>query len=138
MRIIRGDQLAAALSSAPPNPRVVVSGNFATPLATLRILDSLLPEYVLHALHAQKGIPTRPGVVHETAFVGPGMRHSPTLRYVPCRLSLEHQAQCPARWLWSRHRHLELRCVPAWLVWQGWSDSWSLIWTGAVSILALT
>ena len=88
MRIIRGEQLAAALSAAPPNPRVLVSGNFATPLTTLKILDSLLPEYVLHALNAQKGIPERPGVVHETTFVGPGMRKSATLRYIPCRLSL--------------------------------------------------
>lgn len=88
MRIIRSEHLAAAVSSLRPNPRVLVSGNFATPLATLAILDSLLPEYVLHALNAQPGIPTRPGVIHETAFVGPGMRKSPGLRYVPCRLSL--------------------------------------------------
>jgi acyl-CoA hydrolase len=39
-------------------------------------------------LNAQPGIPTRPGVVHETSFVGPGMRGSPTLAYVPSRLSL--------------------------------------------------
>jgi acyl-CoA hydrolase len=88
VKIIKPEHLAAQLGSLPPDPRVLVSGNFATPLTTLRLLDSLLSEYVLHALNAQPGIPMRKGVTHETAFVGPGMRKSNSLRYVPCRLSL--------------------------------------------------
>jgi acyl-CoA hydrolase len=33
-------------------------------------------------------MPEREGVVHETPFVGPGVRHSPRLDYLPARLSL--------------------------------------------------
>ena len=47
-----------------------------------------VPAYRLFVLNAHRGIPTRPDVVHETPFVGPGMRRSPTLSYVPARLSL--------------------------------------------------
>ena len=82
------EQLTAILASLPDNPRMVVSGNFATPHALLAHVDSVVPEYVLHALNAQRGLPDRDGVVLETCFVGPGMRKSPRLRYVPCRLSL--------------------------------------------------
>jgi acyl-CoA hydrolase len=69
-------------------PRVVVPGNFATPHATLRVIDAALPEYRLFALNAQAGMPERAGVVHETPFVGPGVRRSAHLDYVPARLSL--------------------------------------------------
>src|SRR3954452_11610506 len=69
-------------------PRVVAAGNFATPMELLRTVDEALDRYTLHVLNAQAGIPQRPGVVHETTFVGPGMRDSATLSYVPSRLSL--------------------------------------------------
>ena len=69
-------------------PRVVASGNFATPLQALAVVDAVLPRYRLNLLNAQPGIPARDGVVHETSFVGPGMRRSPSLAYVPSRLSL--------------------------------------------------
>lgn len=69
-------------------PRVVASGNFATPLVLLGAVDAALPTYRLNLLNAQPGIPTRLGVTHETSFVGPGMRRSPSLSYVPSRLSL--------------------------------------------------
>ena len=72
----------------PDNPRVVTSGNFATPLATLAVLDANVANYRLNVLNGQAGLPDREGVVLETVFVGPGMRKSPRLRYVPCRLSL--------------------------------------------------
>jgi hypothetical protein len=39
-------------------------------------------------LNAQKGIPDREGITFESAFVGPGMRRSPRLSYIPSRLSL--------------------------------------------------
>ena len=88
MRTVDGSGLAAALEVFRPEPRVVVSGNGATPWALLGMLDAALPTYRLWMLNAHTGIPSRPGVVHETSFVGPGMRRSPTLAYVPARLSL--------------------------------------------------
>lgn len=80
--------LEEALDRLPDLPRVVASGNAAAPRAVLDSIDARLPAYRLFMLNAHPGIPTRPEVVHETAFVGPGMRHSPTLCYVPARLSL--------------------------------------------------
>ena len=80
--------LEEALDRLPDLPRIVASGNAAAPRAVLDTLDARLPAYRLFMLNAHPGIPTRPDVVHETAFVGPGMRHSRTLRYVPARLSL--------------------------------------------------
>jgi acyl-CoA hydrolase len=88
MRVVSESQLATVLSSVAGRPRVVVSGNFATPWAALKILDGVLPEYRLFALNAQPGIPDRDGVILETPFVGAGMRGRRTLRYFPSRLSL--------------------------------------------------
>jgi acyl-CoA hydrolase len=69
-------------------PRVVVAGNFATPHRLLDVIDGTLPSYRLFALNAQSGMPEREGVTHETPFVGPGVRRSPRLDYLPARLSL--------------------------------------------------
>lgn len=80
--------LTTALRRLPPNPRVLVSGNHATPWHTLGLVDAALDSYRLWALNAQRGLPDRDGVVLETSFVGPGMRRSPRLSYVPSRLSL--------------------------------------------------
>ena len=88
MRVVTVEQLKRVLASLPENPRVVASGNFATPHVLLSALDEVVPEYRLHMLNAQKGLPDRDGVTYETAFVGPGMRRSPRLVYIPCRLSL--------------------------------------------------
>ncbi|MBI1376357.1 MAG: acetyl-CoA hydrolase [Frankiales bacterium] len=88
MRTLTLDELPSVLGALPGNPRVVASGNFATPAAVLAALDTAVPEYRLHLLNAQGGLPDRDGVTYETAFVGPGMRRSPRLVYVPCRLSL--------------------------------------------------
>jgi acyl-CoA hydrolase len=88
VKIVDIDHLPSRLLHLPDNPRVVASGNFATPKALLAAIDRLLPSYRLHILNAQKGLPDREGVTYETAFVGPGMRNSPRLEYVPCRLSL--------------------------------------------------
>lgn len=79
------DRLLAAL---PPRPRVVVSGNAATPWTLLHQLDAALESYVLHLLNPQPGVPDRQGVTLETAFIGPGARHSSRLSYVPARLSM--------------------------------------------------
>ena len=80
--------LADSLRRLPENPRVVVSGNHATPWHTLGLVDAALPAYRLWALNGQPGLPDRDGVTLETSFVGPGMRRSPRLSYVPSRLSL--------------------------------------------------
>ena len=88
MKRVTLEQLKTVMAHLPPNPRIVASGNFAAPHAVLRVLDEQVPEYTLHMLNAQPGIPDREGVVFETCFVGPAMRHSPRLRYIPSRLSL--------------------------------------------------
>lgn len=88
MRTTSEQQLAAVLSRVPGTPRVVASGNFATPARALAVLDATIPEYRLFMLNAQQGVPDRPGVTLETPFVGPGMRGRPGLRYFPSRLSL--------------------------------------------------
>jgi acyl-CoA hydrolase len=88
MRTITVDQLKRVLQDIPDNPRVLVSGNFATPKALLSAFDEAVPKYVLHMLNAQVDIPNRDGVTYETAFVGPGMRNSTRLNYIPSRLSL--------------------------------------------------
>jgi acyl-CoA hydrolase len=80
--------LASLLGRLPDHPRVVVAGNHATPWHTLRLVDDALPSYRLWALNGQPGLPERDGVTLETSFVGPGMRRSPRLSYVPSRLSL--------------------------------------------------
>ncbi len=88
MRVLSESQLAAVFSAVAGVPRVVVSGNFATPHRVLDVLDKAVAEYRLFVLNAQPGIPDRDGVTLETPFVGPGMRGRPTLRYFPSRLSL--------------------------------------------------
>ena len=88
MRIVSADRLSAILGALPGIPRVVASGNFATPWHTLGLLDSALAGYRLFMLNAQAGVPDREGVLLETPFVGPGMRGRDGLRYYPCRLSL--------------------------------------------------
>ncbi|MFL6181944.1 MAG: acetyl-CoA hydrolase/transferase family protein [Actinomycetes bacterium] len=79
---------AEAVGSTSTSPRVVVSGNHGTPWLLLNAIDATLPEYRLWALNPQRGIPDRDGVTLETCFVGPGMRGSERLRYLPSRLSL--------------------------------------------------
>ncbi|KZB79551.1 acetyl-CoA hydrolase/transferase family protein [Amycolatopsis regifaucium] len=88
MRILSESRLSAVLSAALTCPRVVVSGNFATPYRALELLDKAVAEYRLFALNAQPGLPDRAGVTLETPFVGAGMRGKPMLRYFPSRLSL--------------------------------------------------
>ena len=80
--------LSELLRSLPANPRVVVSGNHAVPFHTLKLIDAALDDYRLWVLNAPTGLPDRDGVTYETPFVGVGMRRSPRLSYVPCRLSL--------------------------------------------------
>ena len=88
MRVVSDATVGTVLGRLEGSPRVVVSGNFATPWQSLRILDGSVASYRLFALNAQAGIPDRDGVTLESPFVGPGMRRSQRLRYLPCRLSL--------------------------------------------------
>jgi acyl-CoA hydrolase len=88
VRLVNESELSEIFSSFPHVPRVVVSGNEATPFSALRILDGALENYRLFALNARRGFPDREGVELETTFVGPGMRESSRLRYFPARLSL--------------------------------------------------
>lgn len=88
MRVISVEQLKQVLSGLPENPRVVASGNFAAPTVLLKALDESVEKFRLNMLNAHPGIPDREGVSYESAFVGPGMRRHPRLKYIPCRLSL--------------------------------------------------
>lgn len=88
MRVVNIEQLKNVLASLPPNPRIVASGNFASPKTLLSLADESLPEFRLHMLNGQPGIPDRVGITYETAFVGSGMRKHPRLNYIPTRLSL--------------------------------------------------
>jgi acyl-CoA hydrolase len=85
---VNAPALRRLLDRLPEEPRIVVSGNFATPWHLVAEIDRLLPTYRLWALNGQPGLPDREGVVLETSFVGAGMRRSPRLRYVPSRLSM--------------------------------------------------
>lgn len=80
-------QLLRGVLSRNPIPRVVISGNHATPWEGLAAADAAFETYRLNALNAPRGIPDREGVVYESAFVGAGMRHHPRLKFFPVRLS---------------------------------------------------
>jgi acyl-CoA hydrolase len=88
MRVIDADQLKSVLANLPNDPRIIASGNFATPNTLLKAADENISEFKLHMLNAQPGIPDREGITYESAFVGHGMRRHPRLQYIPSRLSL--------------------------------------------------
>ena len=88
MQTVSLEALTARLAVLPGTPRVVASGNFAAPMTALGAVDKALETYRLYLLNAHPGIPDREGVTLETSFVGPAMRRSPRLSYVPSRLSL--------------------------------------------------
>jgi acyl-CoA hydrolase len=88
MRVISSDQLKSVLANLPENPRIIASGNFATPHTLLKVANESISEFRLHMLNAQPGIPDREGITYESAFVGIGMRRHPRLEYIPSRLSL--------------------------------------------------
>lgn len=88
MRITTLDGAAqAATRFSDTTPRIVVSGNFASPVELVDAVVSALPRCHLHVLNAQPGLTMHDGVIPETTFVGPGFRRHPRLSYVPCRLS---------------------------------------------------
>ncbi len=69
-------------------PRIVISGNAATPFTLIRALTGALESCRVFQLNAQYDFSDHPSFVCETPFVGPGMRHDPMLDYLPMRLSL--------------------------------------------------
>jgi acyl-CoA hydrolase len=84
------EQLQQALSALEGSePRVVASGNHASPRVLLGALEDSIERYRLFMLAAQGPLPARDSVIFETPFVGPGMRDSgERLDYLPMRLSL--------------------------------------------------
>jgi acyl-CoA hydrolase len=89
MKVIDPAALPALFEAVgPATPRIVASGNHATPWHLLAAADKAIPEYRLFQINAQPGVPVRDGVRHESPFVGPGMRGLATLDYLPARLSL--------------------------------------------------
>lgn len=88
MKTVTTTQLRSRLSMLQGRPRVVVSGNLATPWKAVEALDHAVPTYILNILNGGEGIPAREGVIAETCFIGAGQRHHPALSYVPCRLSM--------------------------------------------------
>lgn len=88
MKVINVEQLKQILATLPENPRVVASGNFASPKVLLKAMDESVENFRLHMLNAQPGIPDREGISYESAFIGAGMRRHPRLTYIPSRLSL--------------------------------------------------
>src|ERR1039457_5544347 len=90
MRVISERQLEKALAAlTSSDPRVVASGNLATPRVLLNTLERTVERYRLFMLAAQAPLPVRDGVIYETPFVGPGMREGgDRLDYLPMRLSL--------------------------------------------------
>jgi acyl-CoA hydrolase len=90
VRLISQRQLEESLSAFPvAEPRIVASGNLATPRALLDSLERTVERYRLFMLAAHGPLPLREGVILETPFVGPGMREAGAqLDYLPMRLSL--------------------------------------------------
>lgn len=90
MRIVSEHQLGQEFERlGRPEPRVVASGNFATPQRVLSLFDSATERYRLFMLNAHVALPEREGVIYESPFVGPGMRgRGSRLDYLPMRLSL--------------------------------------------------
>jgi acyl-CoA hydrolase len=89
MRVISEQELESALRAVGDGePRIVASGNNATPRVLLGALERTLDRYRLFMLAAQGPLPDREGVIFETPFVGPGMRTAAErLDYLPMRLS---------------------------------------------------
>ncbi len=90
MRVVEQPELERAMEALPMlEPRVVASGNMATPWRLLHAAERCLPRFRLFMLNAQTPLSERAEVIFETPFVGPGMRDAGArLDYLPMRLSL--------------------------------------------------
>jgi acyl-CoA hydrolase len=99
VRVVSQQQLAQALAAIPgAEPRVIASGNLATPRVLLDVLDRAVERFRLFMLAAHGPLPDREGVIYETPFVGPAMRAGgERLDYLPMRLSLVPRLFATAR-----------------------------------------
>lgn len=88
MRILDQPAVERLLSGLTGRPRVVCGGSGAAPLAVLDLMDRACETWRLACINAPAGVPNRPGVTHETVFIGPGARGTSPVRFIPCRLSL--------------------------------------------------
>ncbi len=88
MKILSVEEFKTVLGALPDEPRIVASGNFATPTVLLEATEQAVERFCIFQLNPQVGLPDRDGITLETPFVGAGMRRSPRLRYLPARLSL--------------------------------------------------
>jgi acyl-CoA hydrolase len=83
------EQVVERLGALPgAEPRVVISGNYATPVMLVHALAQARERCRVFQLNARYPFSDHPSFVCETPFVGPGMRHDPQLDYLPIRLSL--------------------------------------------------
>ena len=83
------DEAVARISALKGRePRIVISGNSATPFTLVGALTQALETCRVFQLNAQYDFAAHAGFICETPFVGPGMRHDPMLDYLPMRLSL--------------------------------------------------
>jgi acyl-CoA hydrolase len=98
MRSWRFDEVVRRLAVLEgAEPRVVISGNLATPFTLVRALTEALERCRVFQLNAQYDFGAHRGIIGETPFVGPGMRHDPMLDYLPMRLSLVPRLFASAR-----------------------------------------
>jgi acyl-CoA hydrolase len=89
MEFVTTSVIAERLAALPVHePRVVVSGNFATPFDLLAEVTQNLEQARLFVLNPQAGWPSESPHITETPFIGPGARHAPDVEYIPMRLSL--------------------------------------------------
>lgn len=82
------DQLHGILEKTHEDPRIVVTGNMATPEIAVDLIDRTFETATINMLNAVRELPEREGITLETSFIGSAMRGKPTLKYVPARLSL--------------------------------------------------
>ena len=89
MQVVSQAVVAERLEALAPNePRIVVSGNFATPWELVNLATTTNPVFRFFVLNPQSGWPRREGIITETPFVGPGVRSDDDIKYLPMRLSL--------------------------------------------------
>ena len=89
MKNLTYDETVRRIAALPaPEPRIVVSGNSATPMTALHAVTESRESCRVLQINGRFDFSGHPGVLCETPFVGPGMRHSPRLDYLPMRLSL--------------------------------------------------
>ncbi len=89
VRMLTFDEVVQLLRSlGPSEPRVVISGNSATPRTLVQALLAARERCRVFQLNAQSGFSDNTSFISETPFVGPGVRCDPMLDYLPMRLSL--------------------------------------------------